>query len=253
MNLKNLKQLAIKAAKEAGEYLLKNKTAKKEIFSEQGRDIKLEIDRSTEKLIRASLRESDISILGEEYGGKSSDGLVWVIDPIDGTKAFVSGLPFFGTMIGLIKNSKPILGLIDQPITKDRIWGGPKGSYLNNKKVKTRSFESINKTICAITDPAMFIENDKDKAIYDMIVDKTLYVKHGTDCWGYAMCAGGTIDLVIEKDLEIWDIVAARAIIEAAGGIVTAWNKSEAASDRSVIAAANIETYNFFTEIIDKL
>ena len=67
------------------------------------------------------------------------------------------------------------------------------------------------------------------------------------------MCAGGTIDLVIEKDLEIWDIVAARAIIEAAGGIVTAWNKSEAASDRSVIAAANIETYNFFTEIIDKL
>ena len=84
-----------------------------------------------------------------------------------------------------------------------------------------------------------------------MIVDKTLYVKHGTDCWGYAMCAGGTIDLVIEKDLEIWDIVAARAIIEAAGGIVTAWNKSEAASDRSVIAAANIETYNFFTEIFN--
>ena len=98
-----------------------------------------------------------------------------------------------------------------------------------------------------------WLENNKDKAIYDMIVEKTLYVRHGTDCWGYAMCAGGTIDLVIEKDLEIWDIVAARAIIEAAGGIVTAWNKSEAASDRSVIAAANIETYNFFTEIIDKL
>ena len=92
MNLKNLKQLAIKAAKEAGEYLLKNKTAKKEIFSEQGRDIKLEIDRSTEKLIRASLRESDISILGEEYGGKSSDGLVWVIDPIDGTANYFRGL-----------------------------------------------------------------------------------------------------------------------------------------------------------------
>jgi len=213
-------------------------------------------DVNAEKIMRKLINKSfpHHGIIGEELGSENENAeYVWVLDPIDGTKAFVSGLPFFGTMIGLTKNSKPILGLIDQPITKDRIWGSSKGSYLNNKTVRTRSFGSINRTICAITDPAMFIENDKDKAIYDMIVDKTLYVRHGTDCWGYAMCAGGTIDLVIEKDLEIWDIVAARAIIEAAGGIVTAWDKSEAASDRSVIAAANIETYNFFTEIIDKL
>ena len=99
----------------------------------------------------------------------------------------------------------------------------------------------------------MFLENEKDKAIYNIVSDKTLYIRHGTDCWGYAMCAAGTIDLVIEKDLEIWDIVAARAIIESAGGIVTSWNRMEAASDRSVIAAANIETYNYFMDIIEKL
>ena len=83
MNLNNLKELAIESAREAGEYLLKNKNSQKAIFSEQGRDIKLEIDRSTEKLIRASLKKSEIGILGEEYGGESDAGLVWVIDPID--------------------------------------------------------------------------------------------------------------------------------------------------------------------------
>ena len=213
-------------------------------------------DLNAEKIMRRLINKNFPShgIIGEELGSENEDAeYVWVLDPIDGTKAFVSGLPFFGTMIGLIKNSEPILGLIDQPITKDRIWGSSKGSFLNNKSVKTRNFKSIDETICAITDPAMFIENDKDKAIYNMVVDKTLYVRHGTDCWGYAMCAGGTIDLVLEKDLEIWDIVAARAIIEAAGGIVTAWNKTEAASDRSVIAAANIETYKYFTDIIESL
>ena len=212
-------------------------------------------DLNAEKIMRKLINNyfPNHGIIGEELGSENENAeYVWVLDPIDGTKAFVSGLPVFGTMIGLVKNTIPIIGLIDQPITKDRIWGSSKGSYLNNELVKTRSFKSIDETICAITDPAMFIENDKDKAIYNLIVDKTLYVRHGTDCWGYAMCAGGTIDLVIEKDLEIWDIVAARAIIEAAGGIVSAWNKTEAASDRSVIAAANIETYNFFTEILEK-
>jgi len=212
-------------------------------------------DLNAEKIMRKLINNyfPNHGIIGEELGSENENAeYVWVLDPIDGTKAFVSGLPVFGTMIGLVKNTIPIIGLIDQPITKDRIWGSSKGSYLNNELVKTRSFKSIDETICAITDPAMFIENDKDKAIYNLIVNKTLYVRHGTDCWGYAMCAGGTIDLVIEKDLEIWDIVAARAIIEAAGGIVSAWNKTEAASDRSVIAAANIETYNFFTEILEK-
>ena len=217
--------------------------------------IATEVDLNAEKIMRKLINNNfpNHGIIGEELGSENENAeYVWVLDPIDGTKAFVSGLPVFGTMIGLVKNTLPIIGLIDQPITKDRIWGSSKGSYLNNELVKTRSFKSIDETICAITDPAMFIENDKDKAIYNLIVNKTLYVRHGTDCWGYAMCAGGTIDLVIEKDLEIWDIVAARAIIEAAGGIVSAWNKTEAASDRSVIAAANIETYNFFTEILEK-
>ena len=210
-------------------------------------------DINSEKIMRKLINKEfpKHGIIGEELGSENETAeFVWVLDPIDGTKAFVAGLPVFGSMIGLMYNTKPILGLIDQPITKDRIWGSKEGSFLNKKQIKTRKYESIEKTICAITDPAMFLH--EDKLIYDKVSDNVLYIRHGTDCWGYAMCAAGSIDLVIEKDLELWDIVAASAIIEGAGGIVTSWDKQEAASDRSVIAAGNIETYNYFIELINK-
>jgi myo-inositol-1(or 4)-monophosphatase len=209
-------------------------------------------DINSEKIMRKLINKEfpNHGIIGEELGSENENAeFVWVLDPIDGTKAFVAGLPVFGTMIGLMHNSKPILGLIDQPITKDRIWGDEHGSFLNNKSIKTRKYQSIKKTICAITDPAMFL--NKDESIYNKILDNVLYIRHGTDCWGYAMCASGTIDLVIEKDLELWDIVAASAILQSAGGIITSWDKNEAASDRSVIATGNIETYNYFIDLIN--
>ena len=209
-------------------------------------------DINSEKIMRKLINKEfpNHGIIGEELGSENENAeFVWVLDPIDGTKAFVAGLPVFGTMIGLMHNSKPILGLIDQPITKDRIWGDEHGSFLNNKSIKTRKYQSIKNTICAITDPAMFL--NKDASIYNKILDNVLYIRHGTDCWGYAMCASGTIDLVIEKDLELWDIVAASAILQGAGGIITSWDKNEAAADRSVIAAGNIETYNYFIDLIN--
>ncbi len=209
-------------------------------------------DIECEKIIRNLINKKFPShgIIGEEMGSENtSSEFVWVIDPIDGTKAFVAGLPVFGSMIGLMKNNTPYIGLIDQPITGERIWGGINGSYLNKKPIKTRKFDSIKNTICAITDPAMFL--DEDNLIYQKINENVLYVRHGTDCWGYAMCASGTIDLVVEKDLELWDIVAAEAILSGAGGIISSWDKSKAASDRSVIAAANIETYDYFINLIN--
>jgi len=209
-------------------------------------------DINSEKIMRKLINKEfpKHGIIGEELGSENETAeFVWVLDPIDGTKAFVAGLPVFGSMIGLMHNYKPILGLIDQPVTKDRIWGGKQGSFLNKQLIKTRKYQSINKTICAITDPAMFV--GKDQLVYDKVSNNVLYIRHGTDCWGYAMCAAGSIDLVIEKDLELWDIVAASAIIEGAGGIVTSWDQKDAASDRSVIAAGNIETYNYFIELIN--
>jgi len=209
-------------------------------------------DIECEKAIRRLINKKYPShgIIGEELGAENTNSeFIWVIDPIDGTKAFVAGLPVFGSMIGLMKENKPYVGLIDQPITGERIWGGKKGSFLNNKPIKTKKFKSIETTICAITDPAMFME--KDEIIYKKVNENVLYIRHGTDCWGYAMCAAGTLDLVIEKDLELWDVTAAVAILEGAEGIVSSWNKEEPASDRSIIAAANIETYDYFIDLIN--
>ena len=208
----------------------------------------IECEKTLRKLINKKFPSH--GIIGEELGSENSKSeFVWVLDPIDGTKAFIAGLPVFGSMIGLMKDNTPFIGLIDQPITGERIWGGIDGSFLNNKPIKTKSFISIENTICAITDPAMFLNNDE--FIYKKISDNVLYVRHGTDCWGYAMCAAGTIDLVIEKDLEIWDVVAAEAILKGAGGIISSWNKETPASDRSVIAAANKETYDYFINLIN--
>ena len=209
-------------------------------------------DIAAEKAIRLLINKRFPShgIIGEELGAENEEAdFVWVIDPIDGTKAFVAGLPVFGSMIGLMYKKESFLGLIDQPYTNERIWGGKNGSFLNNKQIYSRKFQSINKTICAITDPTMFL--DKDEKLYRTINDKVLYIRHGTDCWGYAMCAAGNIDLVIEKDLELWDIVAATAILKGAGCIITSWNRKNPASDRSVIAAANKETYDYFIEVVN--
>ena len=211
-------------------------------------------DIECEKAIRRLINKKYPShgIIGEELGTENINSeFIWVVDPIDGTKAFIAGLPVFGSMIGLMKENKPYIGLIDQPITGERIWGGKEGSFLNNKPITTKKFKSIDNTICAITDPAMFMQ--RDEIIYKKINQNVLYIRHGTDCWGYAMCAAGTIDLVIEKDLELWDVVAAVAILEGAKGIVSSWNKGLPGSDRSLIAAANIETYDYFIDLINNI
>ena len=139
-------------------------------------------DIECEKAIRRLINKKYPShgIIGEELGAENTNSeFIWVIDPIDGTKAFVAGLPVFGSMIGLMKENKPYVGLIDQPITGERIWGGKKGSFLNNKPIKTKKFKSIETTICAITDPAMFME--KDEIIYKKVNENVLYIRHGTD------------------------------------------------------------------------
>ena len=207
-------------------------------------------DIECEKIMRNLINKNfpQHGIIGEELGTENEESeFVWVLDPIDGTKAFVSGLPVFGSMIGLMKNKLPIIGLIDQPITKERIWGSDQGSYLNGKIINTRKCKSIKKAICAITDPSMFIN---EQEIYIKIIQNTFFIRHGTDCWGYAMCASGFIDLVIEKDLEIWDIVAAIPIINAAGGKITSWEGKNPIYSGSIIAAGDPNLHSYLIEFL---
>ena len=217
---------------------------------EQRNQILTETDIECEKIMRRLINNKypKHGIIGEELGNENEDAeFVWVLDPVDGTKAFVAGLPVFGCMIGLMENNIPVLGVIDQPITGERIWGSKDGSYLNGKIIKTRKCNSVEKAICAITDPSMFFSHEN---IYSKIIEKVLFVRHGTDCWGYAMCAAGTIDLVIESDLKIWDIAAAVPILIAAGGKITPWEGEDLLNTNSIIASGDPSLHDICIEFL---
>ena len=220
MNLRNLKQLAIKAARKAGEYLLKNKTAKKEIFSEQGRDIKLEIDRSTEKLIRASLRESDISILGEEYGGKSSDGLVWVIDPIDGTANYFRGLDQCCISIALMDGNQALLGIVYNFNTNELFHAQhEQGAFLNDLPISVSNIAEKNKASLTTGFPA----SESIKSSLDFLDDMKEWKKirmFGSAALSCAYIASGRCDAYIEKGVYLWDFAAGICLVNEAGGRV---------------------------------
>ena len=220
MNLKNLKQLAIKAAREAGEYLLKNKTAKKEIFSEEGRDIKLEIDRSTEKLIRTSLRESDISILGEEYGGKSSDGLVWVIDPIDGTANYFRGLDQCCISIALMDGNQALLGIIYNFNTNELFHAQhQQGAFLNDLPISVSSIAEKNKASLTTGFPASeSIDSSID--FLDGLKEWKKIRMFGSAALSCAYIASGRCDAYIEKGVYLWDFAAGICLVNEAGGRV---------------------------------
>ena len=220
MNLRNLKQLAIKAAKEAGEYLLKNKTAKKEIFSEQGRDIKLEIDRSTEKLIRTSLKESDISILGEEYGGASSDGLVWVIDPIDGTANYFRGLDQCCISIALMDGNQALLGIVYNFNTNELFHAQhEQGAFLNDLPISVSNISEKNKASLTTGFPASeSIESSLD--FLDGLKEWKKIRMFGSAALSCAYIASGRCDAYIEKGVYLWDFAAGICLVNEAGGRV---------------------------------
>ena len=220
MNLRNLKQLAIKAAKEAGEYLLKNKTAKKEIFSELGRDIKLEIDRSTEKLIRTSLSESDISILGEEYGGKSSDGLVWVVDPIDGTANYFRGLDQCCVSIALVDGNQALLGIIYNFNTNELFHAQhEQGAFLNDLPISVSNISKKNKASLTTGFPASESIESSLEFLEGLQGWKKIRM-FGSAALSCAYIASGRCDAYIEKGIYLWDFAAGICLVNEAGGRV---------------------------------
>ena len=182
-------------------------------------------DRGIEKAIRDIIereRPAD-SILGEEFGKKDgSSGLTWVIDPIDGTKSFVIGRPTFGTLIALCEGDAPVLGIIDQPIQRER-WVGARGTptTYNGKVVKTRPCPTLKDACAASTTPAMFA---KTGPVYEKIEAATKMMAWGGDCYMYGLLASGHMDLCIEANLSPYDFAALVPVVEGAGGFIRDWS-----------------------------
>ena len=182
-------------------------------------------DREAEAAMRRAIAERypEHGILGEEYGPERVDSaLVWVLDPIDGTKSFITGKPLFGTLIALAEEGRPVLGVIDMPALGERFVGEVGGSAsFNGAPIRARSCTSLAAAHLHATTPAMFAGTDAPR--FDALSRRVKHPIFGGDCHNYALLAAGWTDLVVEAQLKPYDFCAPAALIAAAGGVATDW------------------------------
>ncbi|MCI4661176.1 MAG: histidinol-phosphatase [Neomegalonema sp.] len=208
-----------------------------------------EADRGVEKEMRAILaaRHPLDGVFGEEFGrSEGSTGREWILDPIDGTRAFISGLPTWGVLIGLHDQGVPVIGALDQPFTGERFIGVVDGAQRHcswqrgeaHQALTVRPCEKLADATLMCTTPALFTD-PAQRAAYDAVERSVRLVRYGADCYQYAMLAAGQVDLVIEAGLSAYDIQPLVPIIEAAGGIVTDWQGNPRPWDGAVIAACS--------------
>jgi histidinol phosphatase-like enzyme (inositol monophosphatase family) len=201
-------------------------------------------DRLSEEKMRAILaeRRPDDAILGEEFGPKSgTSGLTWVLDPIDGTRGYLSGTPTWGVLISVRDAGGPIFGIIDQPYIGERFEGGLGRARvvgpMGEARLATRAARPLSEAILFSTFPE--VGTPEEGAAFRRVAPRAKLVRYGTDCYAYALIAAGQIDLVIEAGLQAYDVQAPIAVIEAAGGVVTDWEGRPAHDGGRILAAAN--------------
>lgn len=201
-------------------------------------------DRASEARMREILarRRPEDAILGEEMGTKAgTSGLTWVLDPIDGTRGFLSGTPTWGVLIAVADAQGPVIGVIDQPYIGERFTGAPGIARLDGpqgtRALKARPARPLSEAIVFSTFPE--VGTAEEGAAFRRVSAKAKLTRYGMDCYAYALIAAGQIDLVIEAGLQPYDVHAPIAVIEAAGGIVTDWQGGPAHQGGRVLAAAN--------------
>jgi len=222
-----------------------------------GFDPVTEADRAAERAMRAvlaDLRPED-GILGEEYGTtEGRSGLTWVLDPIDGTRAFLSGTPTWGVLIAVMNDSGPLMGLVDQPFIGERFFGGFEAAWVDGptgrQELSTRGPRPLDQAILFTTFPE--VGSDKERAAFHDLAGQVKLTRYGLDCYAYALVAAGQIDLVVEAGLAAYDIQGPMAVIQAAGGIVTDWTGGPVHMGGRVVAAANPEIHAAALAILSK-
>ncbi|MDQ2634080.1 MAG: histidinol-phosphatase [Pseudomonadota bacterium] len=226
---------------------------------EGGFDPVTEADREAEQAIRALIRSEHPGhgLLGEEFGSENaSSDHVWVIDPIDGTRSFISGVPLWGTLVGLTHKGDAVAGMMAQPFIGELFYAtgncawyeGPGRGDGKRRRLATRKTTALGDATLCTTTPSLF-QGDR-RVAYERLETAVRLARYGTDCYAYAMLAAGNIDLVVEVGLQPYDIVALIPIIEAAGGMVTEWNGGRAEDGGGIIAAATPELHAAAIEVL---
>lgn len=205
-------------------------------------------DRLSEERMRAILARSrpQDGVLGEEFGPTpGTSGLTWVLDPIDGTRGYLSGTPTWGVLISVRDEGGPLFGIIDQPYIKERFVGGfgraDVTGPMGTRALRTRAARPLSEAILFTTFPE--VGTPDEGAAFRRVSGAARLTRYGMDCYAYGLIAAGQIDLVIEAGLQAYDVQAPIAVIEAAGGVVTDWQGRPAPQGGRILAAANREIH----------
>lgn len=214
-------------------------------------------DRAAEQAMRTLIRRTfpEHGIIGEEFGDERTGAeYVWVLDPIDGTKSFIAGMPAWGTLIALTRLGEPVFGMMHQPFTREYFTGdggaahyrGPTGK----RELRVRPCAKLADAILFTTSPLLM--NKQDRAAFGRVEDAVRLSRYGGDCYAYCMLAAGHVDLVIETELKIHDIIPLIPIITGAGGAVTSWEGGPAAFGGRIVAAADRRVHKAALDMLKK-
>lgn len=198
-----------------------------------------EADLRAEELLRERIRRAypDHGIIGEEFGKERDDAeFVWVLDPIDGTKTFMHGVPLFGTLIALCRDGEPVLGAIDLCALDQLIIGTGESTTLNGERVRMRDVPAIEEATVLTTDPLMIGKYKTIAGFHSLVTRAKLYRTWG-DCYGYALLVAGYADVMIDPIMSAWDSLALIPIIRGAGGIITDYEGNDPVRGTSIVAA----------------
>ena len=199
-------------------------------------------DRDTESALRAALSAAlpEAGLLGEEFGAEGLDRrLVWVIDPIDGTKSFISGVPLFGTLIALLEDGAPVAGVIHMPALSETFTGGPGlGAWFNGQPIRCRATTRLDEAFVCCNNLGGLIRGEP--AATARLLEAPRFARPTGDCYPYGQLAAGWVDAVIDHGLQPYDYLPVVGVVEGAGGVITDWDGRPLtrASDGRVVAAA---------------
>lgn len=208
-------------------------------------------DKKSEELMREAILKEfpDHGIIGEEFGNHEGNSeYKWVLDPIDGTKSFICGAINFGTLIALLKNDIPILGVFNQPILNEFLIGNNKSALLNDNPVKVRNCKKLSEAVLITTDH-LNIEKYQNADKFNNLIHKVRIYRGWGDCYGYYLLATGFVDIMIDPIMSFWDIAAVVPIIKGAGGIITDYNGNDPLKGNSIIATSP----NLHSKVIEEL
>jgi histidinol phosphatase-like enzyme (inositol monophosphatase family) len=197
-------------------------------------------DRKAEEIMQELIMKQfpDHGIIGEEYGNINEGAeYTWILDPIDGTKSFICGAYSFGTLIGLLKNSEPILGVYSHPILKDILIGDNSETEINGIKTLIRKCDSLSKAVLLTTDH-LNIEKYQDIDKFNRLTRKVKLYRNWGDCYGYYLLATGNADIMIDPIMSLWDLLPLIPIIKGAGGVITDYQGNDPIKGKSAIATS---------------